>query len=154
MKARESGATTLQLSENARLVLERRYLARDDRGVPLETPEELFLRVAQNIGQAELIYAPDDTDSASRWETRFLELMAGLDFLPNSPTLMNAGREIQQLSACFVLPVEDSIEGIFQAIKDTERIHQSGGGTGFAFSRLRPGGDRVRSTPARRAVPR
>jgi ribonucleoside-diphosphate reductase alpha chain len=146
VKARESGATTLQLSDNARLVLERRYLARDDRGVPLETPEELFARVAQNIGQAELIYAPDDTDSASRWETRFLELMAGLDFLPNSPTLMNAGREIQQLSACFVLPVEDSIEGIFQAIKDTARIHQSGGGTGFAFSRLRPGGDRVRST--------
>src|SRR5688572_4544978 len=106
MKTRESRAATLQLSDNARLVLERRYLARDDSGVPLESPEELFARVARNIAQAELIYAPNDTDSASQWETRFLELMTGLEFLPNSPTLMNAGREIQQLSACFVLPVE------------------------------------------------
>jgi ribonucleoside-diphosphate reductase alpha chain len=146
VKAQESGPSTLQLSDNSRLVLERRYLARDDTGHPLETPEELFARVARNIAQAELIYAPNDTEGASRWETCFLELMTGLDFLPNSPTLMNAGREIQQLSACFVLPVDDSIEGIFQAIKDTARIHQSGGGTGFAFSRLRPNGDRVRST--------
>jgi len=146
VKARESGIATLQLSENAHLVLERRYLARDDSGVPLESPEELFARVARNVAQGERIYAPDDTEGASRWETRFIELMTGLDFLPNSPTLMNAGRDIQQLSACFVLPVEDSIEGIFQAIKDTARIHQSGGGTGFAFSRLRPSGDRVRST--------
>jgi len=137
---------TAQLFENARLVLERRYLARDDNGRPLETPEQLFARVAHNIAQAELIYAPNDTNEAARCETRFLELMTALDFLPNSPTLMNAGRELQQLSACFVLPVEDSIEGIFQAIKDTARIHQSGGGTGFAFSRLRPAGDRVRST--------
>ena len=146
MTTPESGPLTSQLSENARLVLERRYLARDDRGQPLETPEQLFARVAHNIAQAEVIYAPDDKDAAARWEVRFLELMTALDFLPNSPTLMNAGRELQQLSACFVLPVEDSIEGIFQAIKDTARIHQSGGGTGFAFSRLRPAGDRVRST--------
>jgi len=146
MTTPESGPLTSQLSENARLVLERRYLARDDRGRPLETPEQLFARVAHNIAQAEVIYAPDDKDAAARWEVRFLELMTALDFLPNSPTLMNAGRELQQLSACFVLPVEDSIEGIFQAIKDTARIHQSGGGTGFAFSRLRPAGDRVRST--------
>ena len=146
MTTPESGPLTSQLSENARLVLERRYLARDDRGRPLETPEQLFARVAHNIAQAEAIYAPDDKDAAARWEVRFLELMTALDFLPNSPTLMNAGRELQQLSACFVLPVEDSIEGIFQAIKDTARIHQSGGGTGFAFSRLRPAGDRVRST--------
>ena len=146
MTTPESGPLTSQLSENARLVLERRYLARDDRGQPLETPEQLFARVAHNIAQAEAIYAPDDKDAAARWEVRFLELMTALDFLPNSPTLMNAGRELQQLSACFVLPVEDSIEGIFQAIKDTARIHQSGGGTGFAFSRLRPAGDRVRST--------
>src|SRR5436309_8598798 len=146
MTTPESGPLTSQLSENARLVLERRYLARDDRGRPLETPEQLFARVAHNIAQAEVIYAPDDKDAAARCEVRFLELMTAIDFLPNSPTLMNAGRELQQLSACFVLPVEDSIEGIFQAIKDTARIHQSGGGTGFAFSRLRPAGDRVRST--------
>jgi ribonucleoside-diphosphate reductase alpha chain len=146
MQAKESRPATLQLSENAHLVLERRYLARDERGRPLESPEQLFARVATNIAQAELVYAPDRQEEASRWEKRFLELMISLDFLPNSPTLMNAGRDLQQLSACFVLPVEDSIEGIFQAIKDTARIHQSGGGTGFSFSRLRPQGDRVRST--------
>jgi ribonucleoside-diphosphate reductase alpha chain len=147
VQAKESGPRTLTLSDNAHLVLERRYLARDDRGKPLETPEQLFARVAANIAQAELTYAPPgDAETATRWESRFLELMTSLDFLPNSPTLMNAGRDLQQLSACFVLPVLDSIEGIFQAIKDTARIHQSGGGTGFAFSRLRPQGDRVRST--------
>ena len=117
-------------------------------GRPIETPEQLFARVAHNIAQAELIHdaRSDDGQTPLRWETRFLELMTALDFLPNSPTLMNAGRDIQQLSACFVLPVEDCIEGIFEAIKDTALIHQSGGGTGFAFSRLRPQGDRVRST--------
>jgi ribonucleoside-diphosphate reductase alpha chain len=146
MSTLESRPIISQLSANARLVLERRYLARDDNGHPIETPEQLFARVANNIAQAELIYAPNDSAAVSLWETRFLELMTALDFLPNSPTLMNAGRELQQLSACFVLPVEDSIEGIFQAIKDTARIHQSGGGTGYAFSRLRPAGDRVRST--------
>jgi len=146
MTTREGGAGTLQLSDNARLVLERRYLERGESGSALETPEKLFQRVAHNIAQAELIYRPQDVAEAGRWEARFLEIMTGLDFLPNSPTLMNAGRELQQLSACFVLPVEDSIAGIFQAIKDTARIHQSGGGTGFAFSRLRPNGDRVRST--------
>jgi ribonucleoside-diphosphate reductase alpha chain len=146
VQAKESGPAPLQLSDNARLVLERRYLARDESGDPLETPEQLFARVARNVAQAELIHASADAEKALRWEDRFLELMTGLDFLPNSPTLMNAGRDIQQLSACFVLPIDDSIEGIFQAIKDTARIHQSGGGTGFAFSRLRPSGDRVRST--------
>jgi ribonucleoside-diphosphate reductase alpha chain len=147
MTTQESGRLTpILLSDNARVVLERRYLAKDDSGRAVETPEELFQRVAGNVAQAELIYEPNSVEKAVRWETRFLQLMTGLDFLPNSPTLMNAGRELQQLSACFVLPVPDSIEGIFQAIKDTARIHQSGGGTGFAFSRLRPKGDRVRST--------
>ncbi len=147
MTTRERGrAAPVSLSDNARVVLERRYLAKDDRGRAIETPEQLFQRVAHNVAQAELIYAPERADEVARWETRFLQLMTSLEFLPNSPTLMNAGRELQQLSACFVLPVPDSIEGIFQAIKDTARIHQSGGGTGFAFSRLRPKGDRVRST--------
>ena len=162
MSARESKSSErLQLSQNARLVLERRYLAKDENGAPVETAEQLFQRVAHNIAQAESLYnlpsqhaATENVDNRSsetrrrvaHWEKRFLELMARLDFLPNSPTLMNAGREIQQLSACFVLPVPDSIEGIFQAIKDTAVIHQSGGGTGFSFSRLRPRGDVVRST--------
>ena len=143
----QSGRAKILLSDNARVVLERRYLARDADGRPTETPEEMFHRVAHNIAQAELLHKPtNDADAAAHWEERFYELMARLDFLPNSPTLMNAGRDLQQLSACFVLPVPDSIEGIFQAIKDTARIHQSGGGTGFAFSRLRPEGDRVQST--------
>ncbi len=137
------------LSGNARLVLARRYLAKDEEGQPLETPEELFRRVAHNIAQAEARFNGENVDSGAavaEWEPQFLAVMQDLDFLPNSPTLMNAGREIQQLSACFVLPVPDSIPGIFGAIKETAIIHQSGGGTGFAFSRLRPKGDRVRST--------
>jgi ribonucleoside-diphosphate reductase alpha chain len=130
---------SLQLSDNARVVLERRYLAKDDGGNPIETPEGLLRRVAHNIAQAE-------PDSAAGWEDRFYDLMASLRFLPNSPTLGNAGRPLQQLSACFVLPVEDSMVSIFDAVKQTALIHQSGGGTGFAFSRLRPSGDVVRST--------
>ncbi|MDO8614752.1 MAG: LAGLIDADG family homing endonuclease [Dehalococcoidia bacterium] len=163
MSTRErDGAAQLALSDNARIVLERRYLAKDDSGRPAETPEQLLRRVAHNIAQAELTYNPENVDKArldpgrsaaaepeeraALWEGRFLALMQRLDFLPNSPTLMNAGRELQQLAACFVLPVPDSIEGIFEAIKETAVIHQSGGGTGYAFSRLRPRGDRVRST--------
>src|SRR3972149_2471192 len=147
MTTGERGGARVQLSENARVVLERRYLAKDEAGRRVETPGEISRRVPHNIAQAELLYKPlEKPEIAIQWEERFFELMAALEFLPNSPTLMNAGRELQQLSACFVLPVPDSIEGIFQAIKDTARIHQSGGGTGFAFSRLRPKGDRVRST--------
>jgi ribonucleoside-diphosphate reductase alpha chain len=137
------------LSQNALVVLERRYLAKDSNGIPVETPGQLFRRVVHNIAQAEASYNTENVDKAAvvaAWEDRFLALLECLDFLPNSPTLMNAGREIQQLSACFVLPVPDSIDGIFEAIRETAIIHQSGGGTGFSFSRLRPRGDRVRST--------
>ena len=135
------------LSENARVVLERRYLARDDSGRSIETPEGMFGRVAANVAQAELKYTPlGDPQDVALWEERFYNLMADLDFLPNSPTLMNAGRDLQQLSACFVLPITDSIEGIFESIKHTALIHKSGGGTGFSFSRLRPEGDRVQTT--------
>ena len=131
-----------------RIVLERRYLAKDESGALVETPEELFRRVAHTIAQAEAAYV--DAAVADRtvadYEAKFYDLITSLRFLPNSPTLGNAGRPLQQLSACFVLPVDDSMEGIFEALKDTALIHQSGGGTGFAFSRLRPAGDRVAST--------
>ena len=133
------------LSSNASLVLGRRIMARDDKGEPVETPQECFRRVAGNLAEAELRFGGTDTDREIAGET-FYELISSLDFLPNSPTLVNAGRDLQQLSACFVLPVPDSIEGIFEAVKHTAIIHKSGGGTGFAFSRLRPANDRVQST--------
>src|SRR3990170_6039241 len=131
----------LALSTNARIVLERRYLARDESGRLIETPEDLFRRVSHNIALAEKAYGASKAQVGA-WEERFYALLTSLRFLPNSPTLGNAGRPFQQLSACFVLPVEDSMTGIFETIKDTALIHQSGGGTGFAFSRLRPAGDR------------
>jgi len=135
------------LSENARVVLERRYLAKDERGKPVETPAQLFRRVARNIAEAEAGYAGSAAaKTVAAYEAQFLELMTSLRFLPNSPTLGNAGRPMQQLSACFVLPVEDSMLQIFETLKDAALIHQSGGGTGFAFSRLRPAGDIVAST--------
>jgi len=133
-----------KVSDNARVVLEKRYLRKDDNGAVTETPEEMFFRIAENIASAEKKFSPDG--NADVWTEKFYNVMTDLDFLPNSPTLMNAGRELQQLSACFVLPVGDSMEEIFESVKNTALIHKSGGGTGFSFSHIRPRNDTVKST--------
>ncbi|HEU4365841.1 MAG TPA: vitamin B12-dependent ribonucleotide reductase [Candidatus Krumholzibacteria bacterium] len=138
-------AETPMLNPNALRVLESRYLRKDDTGKVIETPEQMFARVAENIAGAEVHYGADERERR-HWSEVFRRTMASLDFLPNSPTLMNAGTDIQQLSACFVLPVEDSMDAIFDSIKHTALIHKSGGGTGFSFSRLRPRNDTVQST--------
>ena len=139
------GDHPLRMSPNAVRVLQKRYLAKDENGKVVETPEGMFRRVAQNLAQADALYGalPEEVRAT---EEAFYGLMARLDFLPNSPTLMNAGRPLQQLAACFVLPVEDSITGIYDTLKHQALIHQTGGGTGFSFSRLRPKDDMVRST--------
>ncbi|MGD8501820.1 MAG: ribonucleotide reductase N-terminal alpha domain-containing protein, partial [Phycisphaerales bacterium] len=133
-----------ELSKNALEVLQSRYLVKDRQGKCIETPAQLFSRVASSIAEAEAKYGASSSE-IKRWHEEYYDLMASLKFLPNSPALMNAGRR-GMLSACFVLPVEDSIEGIFEAIKQTALIQQAGGGTGFSFDRLRPTGDRVASS--------
>jgi ribonucleoside-diphosphate reductase alpha chain len=132
------------LTLNARRVLEARYLRRDAKRRVVESPEALFHRVARAVAQAELLLGT--AKAADHWQQRFLDLLASLDFLPNSPALMNAGTPLGQLAACFVLPVEDSMESIFDALRAMALIQRTGGGTGFAFSRLRPAGDPVAST--------
>ena len=133
------------VTANAEKVLERRYLSKDREGVLQEDVDGMFHRVAHDLSLAELEHGATEEERAEV-EDGFYQVMRSLDYLPNSPTLMNAGRELQQLSACFVLPVEDSIDGIFDSVKATAIIHKSGGGTGFAFSRLRMAGDVVGST--------
>ncbi len=134
----------MQLSKNAVKVLERRYLAKDQDGKIIETIDDMFTRVAKTIAKVDKLY--DKSADVKKIQQEFYEMMTNLEFLPNSPTLMNAGRKLGQLSACFVLPIEDSMEGIFDAVKNAALIHKSGGGTGFSFSRLRPKGSSVRST--------
>jgi len=132
------------ITKNSRTVLERRYLKKDPSGKVCESPEQMFRRVAAHIAQAEKKY--DERADIKKIEEQFYKLMTEFRFLPNSPTLMNAGRSLGQLAACFVLPVEDSIDGIFETVKNAATIHKSGGGTGFSFSRIRPKNSKVGST--------
>jgi len=144
-KTKYDRAIDKRIKPNALTVLERRYLIKNDDGTPAEEVADMFIRVAENIASAEKVWGATDKEIADL-SLEYYDLMTNLEFLPNSPTLMNAGRDLQQLSACFVLPVGDSMEDIFEAVRNTALIHKSGGGTGFAFSRLRPSGDNVRTT--------
>ncbi len=146
------GPAEPNLSENAIRTLQTRYLRKDDSCAVTETPGELFSRVARFVASAEKIYGSSDAD-VEQTAQRFYDVMAAGEFLPNSPTLMNAGRSLGVLSACFVLPVEDSIEGIFESVKQAARIQKAGGGTGFSFDRLRPTGDYIASSGGRTSGP-
>jgi ribonucleoside-diphosphate reductase alpha chain len=132
----------MEITENAKAVLKARYLLKDETGNVIESPEEMFHRVARNVAAAEKEHGEDE----AAWTEKFFALMEGLKFLPNSPAMMNAGKRLGQLAACFVLPVKDSMDSIFSSLKDAALILQSGGGTGFSFSQLRPRADVVRST--------
>src|SRR5215203_3823152 len=153
MRTKGNDKTGVKLSENALAVLKKRYLKKNALAEPTEEPIEMFRRVAGNIAEAEFAFAEQSGLDArqarelfEKSEKDFLELMTSRRFMPNSPTLMNAGRELGQPSACFVLPVPDDLAGIYEAIKNQALVHKSGGGTGFDFSRLRPAGDLVSST--------
>ena len=142
-------AGSAELNQNARTVIEKRYLIKDAKGAPTETPEDMFWRVASSVAEADRRYGASD-EAVTAAAREFYDLMTQRRFEPNSPTLMNAGRPLGQLSACFVLPVEDSLSngqnGIYDTLRSMALIHQSGGGTGFSFSRLRGSGSMVRST--------
>jgi ribonucleoside-diphosphate reductase alpha chain len=140
---------TIDLSENTVVVLKKRYLKKNEKGEPVEEPIDMFRRVASNIAEGEFRFLAAGEEAQAlyeEWRERFLGIMLSRKFMPNSPTLMNAGRELQQLSACFVLPVPDDLSSIYETLKHQALVHQSGGGTGMSFSRLRPKGDIVRST--------
>ncbi|MBI2107103.1 adenosylcobalamin-dependent ribonucleoside-diphosphate reductase [Candidatus Woesearchaeota archaeon] len=137
--------TKLNLHENSLITLKERYLKKDDKGKVIEIPEEMFRRVASNIAKADSFYK-SSKDQVKETEDSFYEMMTNMEFLPNSPTLMNAGRDLQQLSGCFVLPIGDSMEDIFGAAMKGALVHKSGGGTGYSFSKLRPKNSRVKST--------